>query len=187
MITANTPVEVPTHLQYSRSFASYEIPFRPDDLVEFADTEGLKSFYVAYRDAAGRIIKFDKVRLVRVEKKPREFDLPALESPGASIYFEVLRDPTTGEPAVGAQVDYTKTEHLGEFFAGQVDSSGHTCHAVLFRKEIAFSDSYEYWPNGRLRLMTGPDQPPAVTHYDHEGSQVILPVPELKAGAEIPT
>ena len=82
-MTTNEPsVLRPSAPSYFRSFVSYEIPFRPDEPVHFADTEGLRSFYAAWRDPAGRVIRFDKVRLVRAENAaPRPFELPAAEPP----------------------------------------------------------------------------------------------------------
>jgi len=56
------------------------------------------------------------------------------ESPDRRIYFEVVRDPQTCEPSAGKRVTYPETEQLAEFFAGEVDSSGRTCRAILFGK-----------------------------------------------------
>lgn len=185
--TTDSPVAPPAGPRYYRSFASYEIPFRPDDPVAFADTEGLRSFYVAYHDPAGRVVRFDKLRLVRAERVPREFGLPTAEEPGSVIYFEAVHDPATRDLRLGERLPYRETEPLDEFFAAQVDPSGRACRATLFRKEIAFSDAYEYWPTGRLqkRTMTGPDRPKSVAHYDRDGRPVADPAPE-PASAEGP-
>ncbi len=123
MIT-NTPVPARTAPRYYRSFLSYEVPFRPEDPVEFADTEGLKSFYAAYFDEAGRVVRFDKLRLVRADKKPRELPLPIAAPPASTVYFEVVRDPAPSEPSPGKQLSYQETEPLNEFFAGKPDSTG---------------------------------------------------------------
>ena len=68
------PLDPPTTLitgpRYYRWFASYEIPFRPVDPVVFAETEGLPGYYAAYYDRAGRVVRFDKIQLVRVTKEP---------------------------------------------------------------------------------------------------------------------
>ena len=183
-ITINPPITRPTGPRYDRSFASYEIPFRPDDPAEFVDTAGLASFYVASHDPAGRVIQFDKLRLVRVGNPTRTLELTAPDKPGASVYFKVIRDSAGREPDVGEQIDYQDTEHLQEFFAGNVARSGQTCQASLFRREIAFSEAYEYWPNGRLRkrAMTGPDQAPAVAHYDRNGRLLPEPAKSKKGG-----
>ncbi len=162
--------------RYFRSFAPYEIPFRPDEPVEdFADTEGLKSFYRAYFDSEVRVRQFDKLLLVRAEKEEREIVLSAKELPGSAVYFAVLRDP---QPGVGKQLTYSNTEQLAEFFTGAVESSGQTCRAVLFQREIAFSDTYDYWPNGRLRTrtMTKKDHPPLVVHFNDKGRPVTASV-----------
>ena len=165
---------------YYRSFISYDIPFRPDNLVEFADTAGLRSFYAAYRDAAGRVVRFEKLRLVRMDKEPRRFEVSAPEEDGNTVYFAVVRDPASRQTKLGKQLDYRETEPLDEFFAGKVDDGGRTYLATEFRKEIAFSEAYDYWPNGHLRqrTMTGPDQPPGVEHYDPEGQRIADAMPE---------
>jgi hypothetical protein len=185
-MTTSTPIAVPTGPRYSRSFVSYEIPFRPDGPLEFADTEGLGSFYAAYHDSAGRVVRFDKYLFVRGEKKPREVKLRAAQPPGATVYFEVVGDSESGEPSVGKQIDYGATENLGEFFTGEVGPSGETCQAILLRKEILFSDAYEYWPTGSLkkRTTTRSGQTPSVASYDLEGRPLAVPLPELTAGAE---
>ncbi len=178
--TNNNAASVSAGPRYSRSFASYEVPFRPDEPIDFADTEGLKSFYASYHDQAGRVVRFDKVQLVRADNAAQEFELPIAAPPGAAVYFEVVRGPATPGLRLGARLDYPQTEHLTELYAGKVGPSGKTGQATLFRKEIAFSDTYDYWPTGHLRkrTMTGPDQPPSVTHYDREGRPVASPVPE---------
>src|SRR5271166_3450859 len=102
----NVTVAEATGPRYSRSFVSYEVPFRPDDPVKFADTEGLRSFYAAYHDPTGRVVRFDKVQLVRAEKAPRELELPVAEPPGATIYFEAVRGPLPGEFAGEKKIDY---------------------------------------------------------------------------------
>ena len=146
--------------RYFRSFASYEIPFRPDEPVEaFSQTEGLKSFYRAFFDAEGRVHRFDKLLMVHAEKVDRDIKLSAKESPGATVYFEVVRDPQTRRLGVGKPLLYSETEQLAEFFAGEVDASGQTCRAVLLGREIAFSDTYDYWP----------DWPPSDADNDQEG------------------
>jgi hypothetical protein len=161
--------------RYYRSFASYKIPFEPDEPVEFADTAGLRSYYVAYHDAAGRVVRFEKVSLVRAEKEPREFALPAPEEPDATLYFRVVRDSASKEPCLGEQLDYRQTESLTEFFAGKVDAPGKTCRAGLFRRESAFTEAYDYWPNSRLRKRT---RVGSVVHFDREGRPIAEPLPE---------
>src|SRR4051794_34619249 len=103
---ANSPVAPVQGPQYYRSFAGYEIPFRPDEPVKFADTVGLRSFYTAYHDAAGRVIQFDKIQLVRAAKEPRQFPLAAARTPGAPIYFEVVHPGPAQEPTPGEELDY---------------------------------------------------------------------------------
>jgi len=141
--------------RYFRSFVSYEMPFRPDEPVEgFAETEGLKSFYRVYFAADDRVHQFDKLLMVRAEKEGRAVELSEKEAPGSAVYFEVDRDRETGEVSVGKRLKYPETEHIVEFVAGQADSSGRVCQTVVFKREIAFSDTYDYWPTGRLRLRT---------------------------------
>src|SRR4051794_17253743 len=99
MTTNHVPVTAVAGPRYYRSFVSYEVPFRPDGSLQFADTEGLRSFYVAYQDLAGGVVRFDKVRLVRLEGPSQEVELSKLEPPGTAVYFQVLRDPSTQGPA----------------------------------------------------------------------------------------
>jgi hypothetical protein len=167
-ILANATNGLGTGPGYFRSFASYEIPFRPDEPVEdFAGTEGLKSFYRAYFDAGGRVRQFDKLLMVRSEEEDREFKLSADEKPGSTVYFEVVRDPLTRVPGIGKRLTYPETEQLPEFFAGEVDSLGKACRVLLLGREISFSDTYEYWPTGRLRTRstTKKDSPASLEHY----------------------
>jgi hypothetical protein len=157
--------------RYFRSFASYKIPLRPDGPIEFAGTEGLKSFYIAYYDSAERLIQFDKIWVVRAEKEPREIPLAESAEPGETIYFEAI---ASEPPAVGRPIRYADTESLDGFFAGIVDASGQMCQAIRYRKDLFFSDAYEYWPNGRMRkrIMNGGDKPQRVVEYDRDGKQV---------------
>ena len=128
------------------------------------------------------------MHLVRERAEPRTFDLPASHVPGATLYFEVLRDPGTREANCGERLEYEKTANLDEFYVAKVDPSGLSCRAVLFRKERPFSDAYEYWPSGvlRKRTLTKPEQPPGVQYYDPEGHPVDAPVPELSDGQTLP-
>jgi hypothetical protein len=167
--------------RYFRSFVTYEIPFRPDEPVErFAETEGLKAFYRAYYDAEDRVHQFDKLLMVRAEKEVCAIELSEKETPGSAVYFEVDRDPGTGESSVGKRLKYPETEPIAEFFAGEADSSGRVCQAVLFKREIAFSDTYEYWPTGRLRVRTTTktEHSPQVAHYNEKGRRVAAPAAE---------
>jgi hypothetical protein len=161
--TNNTSNGLGNGPRYFRSFASYEIPFQPDEPVEkFAQTEGLKSFYRAFFDSENRVCRFDKLLMVRVEKEEHEIKLPVKGSPGAAVYFEVVRDPQTRKSSVGKRLTYLQTEKLEEFYVAEVDSSGQKCRAVLFARETAFSDTYNYWPSGclRTRTTTKKDSPP---------------------------
>ncbi len=169
-----------TALRYFRSFLSYEIPFRPDDPITVADTEGLHTFYIAYYDPAGRLIRFDKLQLVRAGTGPLTFTLPSPAKPGTMACFAVLGDPANNEPSIGDRLDFPATEALVQFFAGKVASDGLTGAATLFRKDIAFSDSYDYWPNGRLRkrVLTRTGHLPTIVVYDQDGRPTTDGMPE---------
>ncbi len=172
--TIDAPVAPPTGPRYYRSFASYEIPFRPIEPVAFADTEGLRSFYVAYHDRSGRVVRFDKLRLVRVEKEPRTCALPTAREPGSAVYFAAVSNPSGGEPQLGGQLAYPETEAHDEFFAGVVGPSGKDCKVTRLRREVAFTDTYAYWPGGRLRsrVKSGPEQDAVGEYYDADGNKV---------------
>jgi hypothetical protein len=171
--TSEAPVGALHGPCYYRSFASYAIPFRPEGALEFADTEGLRSFYVVFYDPVGRVTRFDKRQLVRVDDEPREVQLATHAEPGARLYFEPVQRRNARSVDVGNQCEYRDTEHLKDFFVGKVGPSGQT-DVVLFRRDVAFAEAYEYWPNGHLRkrVMTGPDQPPSVALYDQEGCPI---------------
>jgi hypothetical protein len=166
----------PTQTRYFRSFASYEIPFRPQDPLSFAQTEGLASFYKVYLDLAGRVVRFDKIRLVRMPEQ--NIGLPYQASPGQAVYFESVRDSASEKVGVGQKTDYAQTELANEFFVGVVDQGGQTCSGRLIRKEIAFSDVYEYGASGRLRrrTLTGLDRMPTITNYDSKRGTTSTPL-----------
>jgi hypothetical protein len=158
--------------EYSRSFVSYEIPFRPDEVLDFAETEALPSYYEFFRDRAGRIVKFAKLSLVRVDPTLREVTLGEASPAETPIYFEVKRDPTTREPRVGKQLEYANTQLLSEFFAGKTSAAEKTGTVQLFRKEITFADLYEYRPTGQLqtRTMIRPGKEPVIVRAEELGS-----------------
>jgi hypothetical protein len=186
-MTADTPATAPIRPRYYRWFASYEIPFRPTEEVEFADTEGLWGYCSAYKDRTGRVIRFDKWNVFYGEQNPREVKLPKAQPPETAVYFEVVRDPATGEASIGKQIEYVDTELLDQFFAGRVDPSGQTCQGRLLHRARQFSDTYVYWPNGEMktRIMTKAGQSPVARYYDPEGREIAAPLPE-PAVAEAP-
>jgi hypothetical protein len=163
-----------------------KIPFGPLEPFAFADTEGLRSFYAVYHDRDGRVVRFDKLRFVRVEKGPREVKLPAAEEPGAALYFKLVPGAAPAAPGVGTRIEYPETELLDEFFAGKVGPSGVDGKVALSRKEVAFTDTYTYWPNGQLRtrVMSGPDQPSTEEHFDADGRKLPGRAPAQEAGHE---
>jgi hypothetical protein len=170
---SDAPIVTSASPQYYRSFRSYEIPFRPDEPIEFGETEGLRSFYVAHHDPCGRVVRFDKLRVVRLDPRRRQVQLPGTEEPGATVYFRGEGDPARSTQ-IGERLKYSETEPLSHFFVGKVGPLGQTFQATLYCREIAFSDRYEYWPNGRLkkRTMSGPDMPESVAEYDEKGRPV---------------
>ncbi len=163
------PDPAPGQPRYYRSFVSYQIPFRPSEPITFEESEGLVSYYIAHHDEAGRVVRFDKIQLVRAVKGTRACPLPTPIAPGAVVYFAA----TAGGPA-GDPLEYGETEGLDEIFAGEVGPDGMTVNATLLRRERAFSDAYDYWPDGALkrRTMTKLGQPPAVTEHPSGRAQV---------------
>lgn len=161
-----------TARRYSRSFVSYEMPFRPNGVVSFAETEGLHSYYIAYYNDTGRVAQFDKILFVRLTTTPRDFRLESHTTPGTLVYFRKQADSADTDPALGDQIPHAETETLTEFFVGTVGPNGETGTASLYRKQTAFSDSYEYWRNGQLRqrTMSRDGLPPEkVLNYDKHG------------------
>lgn len=153
---------------YYRSFKSYQIPFQPEQKVSFAGTAGLRSFYRCYRNRDGRILEFTKILLNCVDR--REIDFTCHDLPGSTVFFRV--DRKRGKSAPGKQIAFVETEDMTEFFEGEVSESGDHCRLTLFRKEQAFKDVYEYWPNGNLRkrMLTRMDKSNSVWPCDEEGN-----------------
>src|SRR5262249_12994367 len=100
-----------------------------------------------------------------------------------TVYFAVDRS-NEAEPKPGRDVSYTETEPFDEFFVGEIDQPGQSCHLTLFQKETTFSDTYEYWPTGRLRkrTMITPDRPPSVMLAYQEGN--LAPCPEIEPASD---
>lgn len=182
---ADSPTDLVTGPTYYRSFASYEIPFRPVDPVPFAGTEGLRSFYVAYHDPAGRVVRFDKVQCVRASKDVQTLPMSGDAAAGSAVYFAAVADPSSGAVRPGGMLGYGGTEDRGEFFAGVVGPTGNECTVTRMRRDVAFTDRYEYWPNGRLRsrVKSGPNQEPAGESYDDSGNRVSVTRHEQPAEA----
>jgi hypothetical protein len=172
--TQDLPTALVTGPRYYRWFASYEIPFRPVDPVTFADTEGLYGYYAAYRDLAGRVIRFDKIRLERVSKEPWTPPSSLAVEPGVAVYFTAVPGPSGGKRIPGDRIEYLEIEAIDEFFAGSIDPSTRTGTIALLRREVAFTDTYTYWPNGRMRsrVKSGPNQQPVSEYYDTDGKQI---------------
>jgi hypothetical protein len=172
--TVDTPIVPLAEPCYYRSFAAYEIPFRPVEPVTFAETEQLRAFCLAYHGQAGRVVRFDKILLVWAEKEPRLLALPTHKEPGSAICFAVNPDPSGGEPKVGDEVEYVETEACDEFFAGEVLSLGMECKIRRFRREISFTEAYDYWPSGRLRsrVKCRAGEKPVAEYYDVNGNKL---------------
>ncbi len=165
--------------RYYRSFAAYEIPFRPVEEVTFAGTERLRSYCHAYHDQAGRVVRFDKILLVWAEKEPRLVALSTAEEPGTPVYLAVIPDPSGAEPKIGEQIAYGDTEDREEFFTGEVLPSGVECKVRRFRRDTVFTETYAYWPSGRLRsrVKSRQGQKPVVEDYDADGNKIDEPLP----------
>ncbi len=177
--TINTPFVPLVGPCYYEGFATYKIPFCPIDPVTFADTEGHSSFYLAYHDQAGRVVRFDKLRRVWADKEPRIVALPTAREPGSAVYCAVVVDSPGSEAKVGQELEYAETEELDDFFAGNVLPSGLECKVRRFRREIAFTDTYAYWPNGRMRsrIKSGPDRETVEEYYDANGNKIAERIP----------
>ena len=53
-------------------------------------------------------------------------------------------------------------------------SSGLECKVKRFRREIAFTDTYADWQNGRLRsrIKSGPDRETVEEYYNADGNKL---------------
>jgi hypothetical protein len=165
--------------QYYRTFGGYKIPFHPVGPWSFADTEAKSAYCSVYHSATGRVVRFDKIELVRLEKEPREVALIPPAEPEDTIYFAVATGAAPGEVSIGERLTYEDTEHREEFFAGHAGPTGKTGKVQRFRREIAFTDIYEYWPNGRMRrrIKNGAGKPPSEENYDRYGDRVAERIP----------
>jgi hypothetical protein len=158
--------------RYFRSFASYELPYRPLDPVEFKGTAGLATYYRADFDEAGRVVCFDKILLERVSRGT--FKLPHAERPGLPVYYDAHRN-SDDKAAPYKRIDYAETESQSEFIAGTVDDTGLVAHVSHLRRNTEFRDEYTYWPNGQLRRRTRNIPRSAVAveeHYDADGRRI---------------
>lgn len=151
--------------RYYRSFVSYEVPFQPEGEIPFAETEGLRSFYVAHHNSRGFRLQFMKILLVR--EGERIISLPEPEEPGSRIYFRVVRQNDDSDE-VGSRVEYSDTEGMTDIFEGRVGPSGRDCEAILFRREQVFKEIDSYWPNGALksRSLRRSDGRESFWHFD---------------------
>ena len=174
IIALDPPAVSITGPRYYRWFASYEIPFRPVDPVVFAETEGLAGYYAAYHDLAGRVARFDKVRLVRVAKEPWTPAPSVAWKPGVAVYFTAVPDSSGEKREPGKQIAYAETEACDDFFVAMVEPSATAGTIARLRREIAFTDSYTYWPNGemRTRSKTLHGQPSVHEQYDAAGTRI---------------
>ena len=159
--------------RYYRWFASYEIPFRPVDPVTYTETEGLKGYYAAYHDPAGRVVRFDKIRLVRLAKEPWTPPPSDPVDPGGMTFFASVPGPGD-ERKPGHRIPYPETEASDEFFVGVAESPEAPGLLMRLRREIAFTDTYTYWPNGEMRSRgkSAPDKASVCEYYDADGNRL---------------
>lgn len=185
-----TTEKPPTHklrIGYYRSFLSYRVPFVPEDKIDYSETEGLRSFYIAYHNPKGLVVEFVKILLTRLEQTVT--NVPE-EAPNTALFFAV---GPNRRRVLGKKLRYSETEDMTEFFEGKILAPGR-CSLSLFRKDQAFKDSYVYWPNGRLRerVLVRMDKTKAVFHYDKHGKllgkketeETLVPSPERSAMAD---
>jgi hypothetical protein len=165
MGTTEKPPTRRLRIAYYRSFLSYRIPFAPEDKISYSETEGLRSFYIAYHNPSGLVVKFVKILLTRLEQAVTTVPKDA---PKTVVFFAV--DPNRRQPVLAKTLRYSETEDMTEFFEGTILEPGRRSLS-LFRKDQAFKDSYVYWPNGRLRerVLLRMDKSKAVFRYDRQG------------------
>jgi hypothetical protein len=161
--------------QYYKSWASYQIPMRPTDPVDFKQTETLDAFYLAAYDADGRLRRFTKYLVERapVGRQP----LAGSRPPHSILYFAAPSATDDAPPpklAPADEIDYPATEGLVSYFKGQVDDSGKALELERIRRRTFFVDEYVYWPNGKLkeRVMTGADGTAKKSSFDEDGQQI---------------
>jgi hypothetical protein len=168
MLTLSTPPAQAVRTAYFRSFASYRIPFEPEDELSFAETEGLNSYYVARFDLNGRLVEFDKILLQKLESRATDVRKKN-DSPMRVLFMAERRG---GAVEVGREIAYAETEELAEFFMSEL--APHPKTLTLFRRELALQDRYSYWPNGVLaqRVLHRMDQSVAVWSFDEKGERL---------------
>ena len=159
-------------LQYYKSWASYQIPMRPVDPIDFAQTEPLTSFYLATFDQSNRLKRFVKYLVERKSVGIRH--LQGRSAPNSVVYFAALPSSAASEVDMGKALVYQDTAGCSVYFRGVVDSTGDQADLQMVRRSIFFTDEYSYWPNGQLkeRVMTKKDGTVVKTRFDEHGTVI---------------
>jgi len=159
--------------QYFKSWASYPIPMRPVDPIDFKETESLNAFYLAYYDDSSRLVRFVKYLVDREEIEEKRLNNSL--SANAFHYFEAVpsRD-NEYKWAPGRAIEYCQVESLGRYIKATVSHSGAFAHLVLIVHHIVFTDDYSYWPNGKLRarVQTKQDGTTIRSSYNEAGNEI---------------
>jgi hypothetical protein len=154
-----------------KSFADYEVPFRPQQPIAYAQTEGLASYYVGWHRADGRLLRFTKFLLQA--DAPFEFDLPEPREPGSTLYSPGEQDEGGTLSAGGGAIEYSATEELLQYVRATVFPGGTRAAGRNIQKVPFFEERYVYWPNGRLRERIGIRQDGSWSRwqYDRHGRE----------------
>ena len=100
--------------QYYKTWASYNIPMRPVDPIDYIETELLNSFYLAYYNQDKQLVRFIKYLL---EKKAiEEKQLSETKAPHSIIYFESI------DAEVGKEISYSATENYTFYYIIEINS-----------------------------------------------------------------
>ena len=134
--------------KYFKSWAGYSFPRRPVGPIGYADTEGLKSFYVAVYDENGSLIRFTK--LLKYNGRQLVLEPSHKADAGSTAYFRfVIGDD--GRIIPGEQLRYVDTEGMAAFLQGQANESGQIQVLTVVTTAVFFEDRYVYDSNRNLK------------------------------------
>lgn len=155
--------------KYFKSWASYNIPMRPIDPIEYVATEPLKSFYLGEFDQSGRLIRFTKY-LKEVQGTTR-VPLASSNSLDKARYLAAVKQDDELKPS--AEITYEATEGVPHYFQVASHEPGNVAKLELIHMSVFFVDEYTYWTHNQLktRTMKRKDGTVLRTSYDECGKE----------------
>lgn len=169
-LAAGEDIKEPNDMkQYFKSWASYHIPMRPIDPIEYGATETLKAFYLGEFDAGDTLIRFTKY--LRDARGTTRVTLPPSNSPMNQRYLSAVKEQEQLRP--GSEILYQETEGKSHYFRVVSIESGNVAKLELIHTSVFFVDEYSYWPNKQLKTRTTTKSDGTVlrTSFDESGKE----------------